>query len=217
MVSDFGQARAIGDGGIVVSPLMYNAAKPPEVIQNDHATVETDIYQAGLTIYRALNGNKIWDEQISKHSLNIFKAIVSGEFPDRRYFMPHVPESLRRAVRKSLRRKPSERYGSSSAFGDALGNSHIPIDWHTELHADGGITWRATRKNQCGLVVKLMTSTPSKWSVEFWSDSQGKLRARERDESWKCDCSLSEALNHLTDLFRRQELGQNSRRNTPSA
>ncbi len=57
MVADFGQARALDPNGIVTKlPPIYNYGIPPEIFTQKSATFESDIYQVGLTLYRAVNG-----------------------------------------------------------------------------------------------------------------------------------------------------------------
>lgn len=209
MVADFGQVKAIGAGGLVVSPLMYNSAKPPEVIVSDHASVQSDVYQAGLTLYRAVNGNWLWNEQLAEYAdlSNVFNAITRGKFPRRQLFMPHVPRLIRTTIRKALRTDPAERYASVIALGDALGRAGIALDWQTTLHPDGSITWRAPRKSQCSLIVELRRRSKSNWEIEFWGDS-GKPRARHTPE-WRSSRSRLEAWQYLTDCFQKLEQAQN--------
>lgn len=54
-VSDFGQSRKMNSGAVSV-PKMYFDAMPPETLNYSVATVQSDVYQIGLLLYRAVNG-----------------------------------------------------------------------------------------------------------------------------------------------------------------
>jgi serine/threonine protein kinase len=55
-VSDFGQSRLMDLRGVAVWPRIYRLAMPPEAFTQGGGTVESDIYQVGLTLYRTVNG-----------------------------------------------------------------------------------------------------------------------------------------------------------------
>ena len=65
LIADFGQSRQIGPGGIVSGPSMYFVTMPPEVLLSGCAASVSDIFQVGALIYRAVNGEQIWQEQLS--------------------------------------------------------------------------------------------------------------------------------------------------------
>lgn len=57
-VSDFGQSRPVDDLGTAKTPPLYHINIPPELFHYSRATVQCDIYQAGLCLYRMVNGNQ---------------------------------------------------------------------------------------------------------------------------------------------------------------
>ena len=93
LVADFGQARSL-NSGVVTAPRMYQLAFPPETLQTSRATVQSDIYQAGLLLYRAVNGNPYYEAQVPPLP-DLPRKIIGGQFPNRDSFMPHVPRRLR--------------------------------------------------------------------------------------------------------------------------
>src|SRR5215210_2291487 len=56
LVADFGQTMMIGPSGTSSLPGLYPGSLPPEYLTTGIGTVETDVYHAGVTIYRAVNG-----------------------------------------------------------------------------------------------------------------------------------------------------------------
>ena len=122
MVADFGQSRPIDATGLSAIPGMYVLAMPPEAITSRHGSFVSDVFQAGLTAYRMLNGNDYFESQFLKYpdQLALQNAIVLGKFPDRNAFLPHVPKWLRTVVRKALKVSPTEPHSSAREFAEAL-------------------------------------------------------------------------------------------------
>src|SRR5262249_35123162 len=64
LLADFGQSRRIGPAGVVNVPSMYARAMPPETLQTGTAGVYSDVYQAGLVLYRMCNGEPHYQAQV---------------------------------------------------------------------------------------------------------------------------------------------------------
>ncbi len=128
MVADFGQARSIGPTGVVKLPPMYPITLPPEFFLTGIGTVHSDIYHAGVTLYRAVNGEPMFEAQ--KNKLTDMKhSTVNGKFPNRDKFMPHVPMRLRTIIRKAMSVDPKDRYQSATEFARSLGAVDLEHDW----------------------------------------------------------------------------------------
>jgi eukaryotic-like serine/threonine-protein kinase len=136
-VADFGQARSVDAAGVVTAPKMYKLAFPPETLLTSKATIQADIYQTGLLLYRMVNGNPIYEAQIPVPS-DWIDRISRGKFPNRELFMPHVPRRLRTVIRKALEIDPVDRYSSAADMADALGKVRIPLDWDVTSSPAGG-------------------------------------------------------------------------------
>ena len=199
MVADFGQSRAIGPHGVCVPGAMYFNAMPPELLPNSRAaTVEADIYQAGLTLYRMVNGDEYYETQRpSAHS--IMTAIITGRFPDRNAFLPHVPRAMRAVIRKTLSLNPADRYHSATALADALGKIQIPMDWDVFLAPSGEIRWRAQPDGRTQVVVDLKANA-SKWNVEINTCSNAKMRAAKK-ALWATGLTRQKAMDHLKKVL----------------
>lgn len=200
LVSDFGQSRSIGPNGTINSPSMYWACVPPEAY-GSAVTLLADVYQTGLLLYRAVNGEQEWARQIKPVASKIDDAIKQGRFPDRKFFLPHVPDRLRRAIRKALSIDPKERHQSAVEFADDLGHVAPVLDWSCRAALTGATIWTAERGPRPRLVVELQPSG-SKWDVQVFTDGNGKRRGREKTSAWKAALSLEDARRHLREVFK---------------
>lgn len=202
MVSDFGQSRAVAPTGAVNVPVMYRFAMPPETLMTATATVQGDIYQAGILLYRAANGDPCYDEQhggLSPDKLQ--QRIVSGRFPHRRIFLPHVPRRLRTVIRKALQVDPAERFRSATEFADALGRVPITLDWLATGLNGGGFSWSARRLGSRNLEVQLLPEGGGQWRVQVFTVGDGKRRAKGLDHFWREGMPYEAAADHLTTVF----------------
>jgi len=203
LLADFGQARRVGSSGLVVVPEMYWKAMPPETLTAGTGSVLSDIYQAGLLLYRAANGDPHYKRQEALLSLTtVQKKIISGKFPDRHVFQPHVPQRLRTAIRIALRLNPADRYISTTEFADQLARIPVPLDWAMTELSDSTVEWRAARADKADLLVRLSPdSTKSAWSVQVYTLKGGKLRAKNCKEHWKSGLLYAQADAHLNEVF----------------
>ena len=146
LLADFGQCRHVGTAGLVAVPSMYFRAMPPETLLTGTAGAHSDIYQAGLLLYRMSNGDAHYQAQAFQIARgNLEKVITKGRFPDRSSFQPHIPGRLKTIIRKALRVDPSERYGSAFDLSDDLARLPIALDWAVATSASGLVEWQASR------------------------------------------------------------------------
>ncbi len=200
LVGDFGQARTQSSSGVVSAPRMYRLAFPPETLQTSRATVQSDIYQAGLLLYRAVNGDPYYEAQIPPRA-ELESKIVSGRFPNRDAFMPHVPRRLRTVIRKALQVSPVERYHSAAEMSDALAKVEIALDWKVSSSASGDLTWRAVREDRPDFVVELSNSGTGEWSVNVYTARGAEVRAKCPDRYRREGLNRKEADRHLKTVF----------------
>ncbi|ABA20777.1 serine/threonine protein kinase [Trichormus variabilis ATCC 29413] len=206
MIADFGQSDSLDQNGIVHSPQMYFHTLPPESFPpNATATVESDIYLMGVTLYRAINGDQIFNSQ--KIPINsqldfiiLQDAIQRGKLPDQNYFLPHVTQSLRKVIRKALNVDPKKRYKSAIELADALGKIEIPLDWNTQISSNGDILWIASQgKGKPYLGVELVKNLHDLWNVNVFTDNQGTRR--KKLQYCRESLTFSDAETHLEKTF----------------
>lgn len=200
MVADFGQTRLIQSDGTSRLPPLYPDSVPPEFFTGSVGTVETDIYHAGLTIYRTANGNPQYRSQLPADDNELRADTLAGAFPDRDYYLPHVPTALRQVIRKALSVSPADRYPSATELQDAVANVTVDLDWRVNLRSDGSAVWVADRVDQPSLVVELEPEA-GKWAVKQFTANGGARRGRKVDE-WGRALTRTQAITSLKKLFR---------------
>lgn len=119
MLSDFGLALYTDTYGLCESQAFYTPHVTPEQLQRLKQSIKNDIYQAGLTIYRMVNGNDFFYQQIPTmdnkqfDSQSFKRMILKGDFPDRTLYLPHVPKKLKRIIKKCIEPNPNNRYDNT--------------------------------------------------------------------------------------------------------
>jgi len=152
LLDDAHRAR-ISDFGLCTNQLVGGAASAngyivhlaPEVILNDHFTFESDVYAAGLTAYRLVNGDSSVPITLSPGEFR--DLIVDAQFPNREKFQPFIPRKLKSVIRKALAYNPASRYPTARAFRHALEGVRPKFDWNESL-AGGRTIWTATSDRQ---------------------------------------------------------------------
>lgn len=151
-VSDFGLACPIA--GANAGPLAwYNRHLPPEDVGKGTgiSTVAGDVYAAGVTAYRLLNGDQALKGIITP-GVDPMEFVAKGKYPNRKYWLPHIHPRLRRAVNKAMHVDPAKRYGDARTFRRALEQARPYVSWWPTSPATGfgweggaadGTTWRA--------------------------------------------------------------------------
>ncbi len=161
MLSDFGLATRLKTGKIA-SPQGYVYHIAPETIEQGITDERTDIYAAGVTLYRLLNG----DEYLPSFggASGYANAILDGTFPKRSHYRLFIPRNLKIVVNRAMNVDPDQRYQSATDFRHALEAIHIGADW-VENPTPSGTEWTANL--ECGQVrVRLTERRRGKWSVD---------------------------------------------------
>lgn len=200
LVADFGQSRAIGRGGTISTPRLYWTCVPPEAYAGA-VTQLADVFQAGLLLYRAVNGEADWTLQFHSSVADMTNQIKKGRFPSRKRFLPHVPDRLRRVIRKALNVDPKDRFQSATEFADELGRVAPAVDWRCTLGAAGAATWKADRGSQPALIVELVPAGVATVDVQLFTDGATR-RAKDKGAAWRSGLTADDAARHLRDLFK---------------
>lgn len=121
-LTDFGTAHVAG-GYETASGLFSGTVDflAPEVMTGDPATVETDVYSLGATLYALIAGNAAYERRSGEDLLAQYTRIRSTRVPDLR---PNgIPDAVCSAVEKAMRIDPAERPASAAEFGRGLQES----------------------------------------------------------------------------------------------
>lgn len=201
LVADFGQARQILPSGAVVVPAMYNWAMPPETLRYGAGSNLGDIYQVGLLLYRAINGNPLYEMQFAGlDDATMTRRVIAGKLPDRGLFLPHVPKRVRTIIRTALRVDPADRYQSADEFSLAIGRIPHGLDWETTIDPSGEILWHARRPGKTDLEVRLLKAGGT-WGVRAWTVNGSTLRATGSSVLNKSGLDYDAAMAHLNGVF----------------
>lgn len=133
VLTDFGLSRYMDVNGIAEQPINYQLHSDPERYLHSGRTVQSDIYQVGLTMYRLCNGVGILTQQLGVMGIDnankLMENTINGKFPDRRHFMPHIPKKLQKVILKALEVDPSKRYINTITMMNDLSVIDNNLDW----------------------------------------------------------------------------------------
>lgn len=113
MLSDFGLALYTDAYGFCKAQAFYTPHVTPEQLLGLKQTIKNDIYQAGLTMYRMVNGNDFFYSQCPESKEQFISQVLKGTFPNRKKYLPHVPSRLRRIIKKCIDPDPAKRYNNT--------------------------------------------------------------------------------------------------------
>lgn len=131
-LSDFGIAM-VASTGASVSNLQYVLNRAPECFPpSSKFDVATDIFAAGLTLFRALNLITNWKGRLLSTFTNppgVISRMQAGTVLEGLGFHPRVPKPLQKIVKRACAKDPSKRYPTAAAFRDALEGLVLARDW----------------------------------------------------------------------------------------
>lgn len=143
MLSDFGLALYANVYGFCKSQAFYTPHVTPEQLCGLQQTIKNDIYQAGVTMYRMVNGNEYFYRQIPNTGDNLTdgqilaEAIIKGKFPDRKLYLPHVPKKLKKIIKKCIEPNPNDRYDNTLQIINELASIDENLDIRYGRDANG--------------------------------------------------------------------------------
>jgi eukaryotic-like serine/threonine-protein kinase len=105
------------------------------------ASVKTDIWALGMTIYRLLHGRNWYERQETPRH-----QIAKGGFVDSLEWLPHIPAKWRRVIRQMMADDPAARYQNCEQLLAAFSRLPVESDWECSVSNDL-IAWsRQTKK-----------------------------------------------------------------------
>ncbi|TAM68998.1 kelch repeat-containing protein [Mycobacterium sp.] len=121
-LTDFGTAHVAGGyetaAGLFSGTVDFLA---PEVMTGDPATVETDVYSLGATLYALVAGDAAYERRSGEDLLAQYTRIRSTRVPDLR---PNgIPDAVCSAIEKAMLFDPAQRPTSAAEFGRGLQES----------------------------------------------------------------------------------------------
>lgn len=126
-LADFGLSTALGKTIIPWKWYVTHAA-PETFVNNSIATVQTDIFALGMTLYRMVNGISDW-EFFLQSIPDFNEAIPKGTLINKLPMSPIVPEKIVRIVKKACNIDPQKRYNSASEMRNAIEKLQPLYSW----------------------------------------------------------------------------------------
>ncbi|GBR58336.1 serine/threonine protein kinase [Acetobacter senegalensis DSM 18889] len=144
LLSDFGLAKQMNYAGVAPQNRHYTPMIPPEAFETNTFDRTFDIYQMGLTLYRMCNGSGCFYDQLQQYYHNgkldrakFCDAVCNERFPDRHFFLEHIPTTLQKVIKKCLKSDPHQRYQSALDVVNAMaGIDGNNLDWRFERQSD---------------------------------------------------------------------------------
>lgn len=126
-LSDFGLATILGFSA-AGSPKGYKTHLAPEYFTAGNTTELTDIFAAGITLFRACNYISDWDGAVGRLR-DPDGLIRDGQLINALGFSAFIPQKLKRIINKACAANPTQRYQSAAEFRQALERLSPKIDW----------------------------------------------------------------------------------------
>jgi serine/threonine-protein kinase len=140
-LSDFGLATQSGPAAYG-SGQGYITHLPPEYFFSHKTSVRTDVFAAGVTLFRALSNISNWRAVLAALP-NARRHVERGTLVSTLGFGAYIPDSVRRIVRKACAPDPDKRYHTASDFRQQLDRLRFSVDWVRVSDYE----WRGTSDN----------------------------------------------------------------------
>jgi serine/threonine-protein kinase len=191
-LSDFGIAMVAATGASV-SNLQYVLNRAPECFPPTATyDVSTDIFAAGLTLFRAVNLIANWKGTLLTafgSPGGVLSRMQAGTLVDGLAFHPRVPKRLQKVVKTACAKQPSKRYPTAAAFRDALEGLKIARDWR-RIAPD---TWECLYNGSSEQLI--ITSKGTTWEVDY------RRNGRRKTARHRAGLSQGDALKYVYQLI----------------
>jgi serine/threonine protein kinase len=160
--------------------------------------VLTDIYALGVTCYRIINGDALLPQLADLSDLQ--DMVIQGKYPDRKEYLPYIPQALRRTVNRTMNVDPGKRFSSPSKFRRALENIQLSCDW--EIHPRRQGTLYRTTCNNAVFRVRVIEDGNNHFSL-FTTRQKGLAGKRKISKDCASDLGQTEIKKRLRRILTR--------------
>ncbi len=196
VLADFGIAKLTGATPPGNEPVTYWTFTAPEVLRGQATDVRSEIYQCGLTMYCLSNGPTNFEQQWSSFP-NGDNAIGTGDFPNRRDFLPHIPDILKKIVNRALKLSPSDRFSSVLEMMNAVAKVDQNLDWQYR-NTDDEHRWVLRSGSTVKTLVVSQKAEGTGWETKGFFEGQHQSRIR----AWEFeDLSETEAFQKAHQIL----------------
>ncbi len=203
LLADFGQSMPLNTLGVAKVPPLYYSGRPPETIHSSAVTQVADLYQVGVTLYRMCNGDEDFRAQLPPDMGTLARMIEAGKFPDRDWFLPHIPSRLKTIIRRLLAVDPGKRYQNTISVSNDLGQIGVLLDWQYVRQPNRDLWY--TQNIDHTFVIEC-TLNGSSWDVRSYK--RRRSNGVERNNRNWCHRSLrtrKKAREHVKQFFKDEE------------
>jgi len=188
-LSDFGLSTALG--GLIIPWRWYRSHAAPETfVDYSVATVETDIFALGMTMFRMVNNISNWS--LFLQNITNFESLIrTGKLIGKIQQEPYVPLKIQRIIRKACNPLPEKRYHSAAEMRNSLEKIHFLYNWYMS----GNYHWTGT---SIGLPNKDIYLEMKRKSVNVVVKNNGRRSSSDSRNFF----SLEEAMAYLFEYIR---------------
>ena len=136
MLTDYGIVGVSQQGAPVPASMFYSVHAAPEVIARNLISVQSDVYQVGLTLFRMLVGLDALRRKFNElGEQDYYRTVSSSGLVKAAAFPAYVPPRLRRIVQRAAHVQADNRYSSALDMRRELEKLNYPGFWTV---TDGG-------------------------------------------------------------------------------
>lgn len=197
ILSDFGLALPnIEDFDFsTVKNYQYLTHLAPEVNSLEDYSIRADIYAAGVTLYRLVNGDNYLP---SMPPTVARKQARKGLYPNRKNYRGFVSNRMRNLINTAIEVKPDDRFKSADEMRHNLEQVSTQIDWEETRTASGKI-WTG-RKSNLKISVERIKEKDGRWTIAV---KKGKVKLRNDNVLSKAGMTERGAKQHAYRLLQR--------------
>lgn len=186
ILSDFGLAWPSGTkpkpAGL--GDLFHKRHLAPEVWTGSPYDSLCDIYAAGVTLYRLVNGDSYLPSPAPK---DLMDQITNGKFPNRNKYRAFITIPMKKIINKAMNVDPAKRFQSAREMRTSVEQLTVNMNWKERV-SSGGTEWTGNWSKRFYLVRALQSN--GSYQIEF---SKGASRAKARRVTAHCYTSSNKA------------------------
>lgn len=206
LLTDFGLSRFLDSNGIAEFNTIYSPHIAPEQLRTNHSSIETDIYQAGLTLYRMCDSRNYFINDFKnicsqKNPKGFLKEqCVSGQFPNRELYDQHIPQKLRKVIKKMINIDVEKRYSNVLSILNDLSLISDNLDWKLESNHNDMVEWSCVKEDKkykvtCKSIENRYSIVTKRINLDTNRETKMSKYCYENIES-KCECD-----KNLSSIF----------------
>lgn len=137
IITDYGISCFCPDSLPVQPKSMYNLHIAPETLINKKISVQTDIYQIGLSAFRLMNGiDSIKEKYYTLGKEAYFKLVEEGKIVKSDDYLPFIPRNIKAVINKAISLDPYKRYQTALDMRRTLERLNFPGFWTCDSYGN---------------------------------------------------------------------------------